>query len=686
MLKHGVCYEPEQWTTAQAKDHVRRMVKARIQVVRMGPFSWSRFEPEEGRFEFDWMDSIIDELAVEGISTILCTPTAAAPPWALTKYPDMAALDRDACTLARGGITVCSRHAPEYIDLCTNIVATLAERYSATKGVVGWQLDPILTASWAARDYSHHARRAFQLWLKARYPNIHALNEAWGASALGSMYSNWGEIPLPRHTPPGPNPGHWLDFARFSSDSAVRFQKAQYQAIKETCKGRFVTHILSEPSSAVDHWALGEASDFTSVGSSGPFPDDPLARAYLYALARSVKKKFWVLEQPCGAVADIRNQVMGPQPEPGEMRRWAWQAAAHGARGVVHARWRTPLRGIGQLNCGLLDQDGFGRDRYKEARRIGGEFFNIAPGLGKATVSPCVAILRDCEQLWSCELQPAAPDFDYDRHCFELYGIIRRLGHNCAFAGAASDWTGYTVLLAPALRVVDVELLDKLSAFIKEGGVVVFTPQSGTRTSFNALHPSTSPGLLLELAGAMVQEVRPLYGRSETIAFSRGGLIAQRCNVTGWTEVLECLKAEALAEYSEGRLAGKPVISRREYGLGHAIYMGAYLPPETMRIFLADILPRARVRNVPEGVEVTERSIEDRRFLFIMNHLDERAQITLEEAGVDIISGEKVGPAIRLAPNGVLLLEYEVADALTYKPSSKKTEPAPAAHSEKDDR
>ena len=43
MLRFGACYHPEQWTAEQAKDHIKLMVKARMNVVRVGEACWCKF-------------------------------------------------------------------------------------------------------------------------------------------------------------------------------------------------------------------------------------------------------------------------------------------------------------------------------------------------------------------------------------------------------------------------------------------------------------------------------------------------------------------------------------------------------------------------------------------------------------------------------------------------------------------
>ena len=56
------------------------MQQAGITLVRMAEFAWSRLEPKDNEFDLDWLERIIALLADHGVSTLLCTPTAAPPP------------------------------------------------------------------------------------------------------------------------------------------------------------------------------------------------------------------------------------------------------------------------------------------------------------------------------------------------------------------------------------------------------------------------------------------------------------------------------------------------------------------------------------------------------------------------------------------------------------------------------
>lgn len=90
-ILHGGDYNPDQWLDCPEvlEEDVRLMKKARVNCVSLGIFAWSRLEPEEGRYELDWLENIIQRLYENGIYTILATPTGAMPHWLTDQYEEV---------------------------------------------------------------------------------------------------------------------------------------------------------------------------------------------------------------------------------------------------------------------------------------------------------------------------------------------------------------------------------------------------------------------------------------------------------------------------------------------------------------------------------------------------------------------------------------------------------------------
>ena len=81
----GICfggdYNPEQWPREVWREDAELMVRAGVNLVTVGVFSWARIEPTPGERDFGWLDEVLDLLHAHGIAVDLATPTASPPPW-----------------------------------------------------------------------------------------------------------------------------------------------------------------------------------------------------------------------------------------------------------------------------------------------------------------------------------------------------------------------------------------------------------------------------------------------------------------------------------------------------------------------------------------------------------------------------------------------------------------------------
>ena len=78
----------------QRSDHLNAdldlMADAHFSVIRVGESVWSTWEPENGRFDLEWLEPVLNGAHERGISVILGTPTYAVPPWLARLYPEIA--------------------------------------------------------------------------------------------------------------------------------------------------------------------------------------------------------------------------------------------------------------------------------------------------------------------------------------------------------------------------------------------------------------------------------------------------------------------------------------------------------------------------------------------------------------------------------------------------------------------
>ena len=104
---YGAAYYHEYEPYERLDQDVAMMQQAGFSVVRMGESTWSLWEPEDGHFDYAWMDRVVDAMGKAGIKVILGTPTYSLPVWLYHEHPEI---------LARplGGAPQILWHAPEH--------------------------------------------------------------------------------------------------------------------------------------------------------------------------------------------------------------------------------------------------------------------------------------------------------------------------------------------------------------------------------------------------------------------------------------------------------------------------------------------------------------------------------------------------------------------------------------------
>ena len=502
----GVCYYPEHWPRERWETDARMMRKAGLTRVRIGEFAWSRIEPEPGRFDWQWLDEAVEVLHAAGLGIIMGTPTATPPKWLVDQMPDMVALDRQGRPRGFGSRRhYCFSHAG-YAAEAARITRAVAERYGEHPGIVSWQTDNEYGCHDTAQSFSTAARDAFRLWLRERYGDITALNEAWGNVFWSMEYRSFDEVELPNLTVTEANPAHWLAFRRFSSDQVVRFNKAQVDILRELSPGREITHNAMGFYAGYDHHDL--AADLDVLGwDSYPlgflemfrFTDQekldfarqgqPDIAAFHHDLYRGCAKdgRWSVLEQQPGPVNWARHN---PAPLDGMVALWTLEATAHGAEMVSYFRWRQAPFAQEQMHAGLLRPDGEPAPALKEARTAADAVEQLGP-VGASIREAAVVFSYDAE--WMTQIQPQGEGLSALWAAFDSYRALRRLGLNVDIVSPKADLSQYKLVIVPCLPIVPDELTRSLQAF---KGQLIIGPRTGSRSSDFRIPDELPPGPL----------------------------------------------------------------------------------------------------------------------------------------------------------------------------------------------
>lgn len=659
-MRLGVCYYPEHWPQERWPLDAELMRQAGLSLVRIAEFAWADMEPRQGEFTWDWLDQAIEVLAAEGLQVVLGTPTASPPPWLCRAHPDILPVDAQGRRRRYGSRRHYCANSPSYRQHTERIVTAMASRYGRNPAVVGWQIDNEFGCHGTGRCYCETCAIAFRHWLEAKYTTVDDLNESWGTIFWSQIYGDWSEIDPPNLTVAEPNPGHVLDYYRFSSDTYLTYEQLQLSTLKSLVSERqIVTTNFMSQFTDLDYHDLAKPLDFVTMSSyptgqaesnlSLYMPQsvrptyaydvgDPYITGLAHTLMRGFKPNhpFWVMEQQCG---NINWSTYNTGVRPGTVRLWTWHALASGAEAVVYFRWRGGLYAQEQFHSGLLHHDASPAVGYTdlEAMKVDRSL------MSEITFAPHeaeIALLLDYDSLWAVQLQPHHGDFDYMRYLFACYRALQRLGLPADVLSVDADLSPYKMVIVPTACMTTEQLTTSLKAFAEAGGTVLLGVRSGSKTTTNRFTDLPLPGLFRDLVGITVSDWHSLPpGVSYDLICTVPGLIGP---ATVWAEALNPATSDlrsrdpdiqVLAHYTSGPFNSYAALTERRVGAGRALYLGWYPNGPQAEALLAYLASQAGVLSlaaVPDGLIASRRGPH----LILLNFTEEPLTATVQGRAV----------------------------------------------------
>ncbi len=661
----GVDYYPEHWPHDRWETDPRLMEEAGFNVVRLAEFAWMNMEPEEGRFDFAWLDEAIATLGRHGISVILGTPTAAMPAWVARKYPEVMALQAIGTRLAWGVRRNNCFSSGAYRLLSERITRAMAAHFSATPNVIGWQTDNEFTEPLC---YCESCRAGFHDWLRDKYETLDRLNQAWGTHFWGQRYDAWSEIQLPEGPHWGAagdshlsthNPSLCLDFTRYFSWLNQRFQHDQVRLIRELSPHQFITHNFMGFGTDLDCYAMAADLDHVSWDNYPVWgaPDIPYDASAAAALMRGLKRKnFWVMEQTAGPGGW---STFGRNPRPGEIRKIAYQQIANGADHIIWFRWRTCTAGREQYWHGLLGHDGKPGRRYREAAHAAGEFHRLADELKDTTVAADIAILYDYDNVWALRIQSAFHGNSLVRAVGRYQRALFRAGLAADMIPSTADFSAYRMIIAPELFLLPDAVAERLRAYVAAGGVLITELRTGVKDETNLCYDRTLPGLLTDTLGITIEEYEAMDDTWTYRVIGEG--LPGEYTATKFADWVIPQTAEVLARYEPWHVEPYVAATRNRFEKGTAYYVGTVMKEESFYdALLADALPRAGVKPAlvpPAGVEATVRRNDQRALLFLVNHTEERQTVAVPAGKQELLTGMTTRETLDLDRYGVAVVK-----------------------------
>ena len=654
----GAPYYPEHWDETDMKNDAERMKAAGFNIVRMAEFAWDRMEPEEGKFDLSFFDPHIARLGEAGIRTMLCTPTATPPAWLTTRHPDVLRVAGDGRRMMHGSRQHACHSSRKFREYGRKITKAMAGHFAKNPDVTGWQTDNELFCHFS-ECHCENCTAAFRVFLEKKYGTIAELNRRWGNAFWALTYNSFDQIQTPFPDRPAfNNPTHHLDYHLFLTSELTDFQNEQIAILREANPAWWITHngIMGN----VDYRPFSRELTFLGVDMYPMFSGAAhRARdaARLLDATRSFSGNFVVPELQSGPGG--QGNYFHDNPAPGQMRLFAWQCVARGADGILHFRWRTCRFGAEQYWCGILDHDNVPRRRYEEACREGAEFARLEKDILGTHIEPEIAVLFD-SGLAELGHSPITCGLDSPN---TVAGIIWRTWwkahYSVGFVHPADDLEGIKLIVMPSWAIVTDETASALEAFVENGGTLVITARSGIKNSDSHVISTTPPGLLARVSGCHVEEATRVNEPEATPnSFVIDGVEIRQGQ---FSEILQPTTGETIATWTTGHQAGKPAVIKNRLGRGTCIYIGTY-PDETgasqlMPLIAGIAVVKPMVAELPENVEITQRTADSCTLWFLLNHSAEHVEITCAPQGIDLISGHKTSGNLALEPYGVSVIK-----------------------------
>ena len=240
---YGAAYYPEYMPYERLEQDVQLMQQAGISVVRMGESSWGLWEPQDGHFEFAWMDRVIDRMQKAGIKVILGTPTYSVPAWMYKEHPEIFITRFDGQTITFGYRQNTDLMNPVYRSYCERIIRKLLEHYKDNPAVIGWQIDNETSSGAAANP---DVQAGFVAYLQNKFKTVDELNKDLGLELLGPAAER-----LDRDSSASAafiNPGWKLEWERYQQWMTTDFLAWQARIVNQYKRpDQFITHDLAGP-------------------------------------------------------------------------------------------------------------------------------------------------------------------------------------------------------------------------------------------------------------------------------------------------------------------------------------------------------------------------------------------------------------------------------------------------------
>lgn len=657
----GAYYYPEHWDESQWERDLKQMHELGFEFTHFAEFAWAQLEPQEGVYDFSWLDRAVALAAKYDLKVVMCTSTATPPVWLSRKYPEILLKSEDGTVQDHGARQHASFASPVYRKLAYRMIEELARHYGNDSRIIGWQLDNEPAVQF---DYNQAAEEAFREFLKEKYHyNIQELNAAWGTAFWSEVYSRFEEITLPKTAQMFMNHHQILDYRRFAAKQTNDFLNEQCRLIKKYAKNQWVTtnyipdydkgHIGgSKDLDFVSYTRYMVYGDNEGIGRRGYRVGNPLRIAMANDFFRPVNGTYGVMELQPG---QVNWGSINPQPLPGAVRLWLWSVFAGGSDFICTYRYRQPLYGTEQYHYGIVGTDGVtvtpgGREyeQFMKEIRLLRKDYRPKEDKPETYLKRKTAILWNPENYWSIDRQKQNATWNTFAHVDKYYRTLKSYAAPVDFISEEKDFSQYPVMIVPAYQLADKKLVARWKKYVEEGGNLVLTCRTAQKDRFGRLPEAPFGSMIDELTGNHIEFYDLLLPQDPGQVKMDGKVYTWNT----WGEILQPgASNEVWATYTNEFYEGKPAVTFRKLGKGSVTYIGVDSSDGALERQVLDKLYsrlQIEVMNLPYGVTMEYRN----GLGIVLNYSDQPYQFALPQGAKVLIGTPNIATA------GVLVFKF----------------------------
>jgi beta-galactosidase len=601
---YGAAYYPEYMPYERLDKDVELMKQAGISVVRIGESSWGLWEPEDGRFEYAWMDRVVERMQKAGIKVIMGTPTYSIPAWMYKKHPEIVMTKLDGKTITYGMRQNADLLNPTYRIYCERIIRKLAEHYKDNPSVIGWQIDNETPPGGAANK---DVQDGFVEYLQHKFKTVDELNKVWGLNYWGQRLNDWTEIPPESGIL---NPGWKLEWQRYAQWITTDFLSWQASLVNQYKRpDQFVTQdFAGPPRPEVNEYDISKSLDIVAANPYHHAPQDEYDgedSSYQGDYSRSLKHTNYLVTETNADTIGWDSKSQFP-PYDGQLRLEVYTHLSSGANMVEYWHWHSIHYGQETYWKGILGHDLEPGRPYQEMSRTAHELQLIGPQIVDLKRTHPVAILYSSDSYWGIEFMKFSDRENYRTVLRQMYHTLyqNNVGVDFVFP-ESTNLADYKVIIVPPLYVASDALLKKLVDYVRNGGHLLMAFKSGFTNEYDTVRWITMPGSLREAAGFHYQEFSSLR---QPLALKDDPFHAGSDNkVSDWAEMLTLDSAQALAYYDHPFFGKFPAITRNTFGKGTLTYEGTVLSDALQSKVVLDVLQLGGLKGPDQEVAASVR-------------------------------------------------------------------------------